>query len=522
MPRHGRLLLAASLIATAVFLVPATASAAGLIAAYEQYVTGKGFEIRIVNAATGAQLAVPAGVNTADDELHPALSADGRSLVFTRMRLLPKLNGDIVPPAERSLIWVRRDTGQTLAFNGGGGGTGAVYTPTGSPTSSTLAWGIRPEPPQINTATFDPEGTVKVARGGAVPATDAPPLWNDDIFASNVSATDVPQAASFPGLFSENISTASCHPCAARRDARYLTLSNHDPVTGAITKSVARLSLFGQLNNSVSDTSGTFNALTFGDNGVPAGHPSPRGGDGYVALDRAVGEDADIHSITYPGETQTTVAPAPITTTSPERMPAWSPDGIKLGFVRHAGGQRKLGIFDATPGIQTVVNAPVAIGAEAPSPQTRAFQNVYGGLSIANGPLSLAPIIRCDATCLAQLASATTTQPIPLTPKVTTTTKIGIFVARVTGKRKLLGRRAPRLRVLGKVPLGTARKGRRNRFRWNGKVNGKRLKRGTYLLTYRSLKGKRITNTSGSIRFKVARGGKVRQVRSEPLRTPQR
>ena len=255
---------------------------------------------------------------------------------------------------------------------------------------------------------------------------------------------------------------------------------------------------------------------------MPAGHPVARSGDGYVALDRAVGEDADIHSITYPGETQTTVAPAPITTASPERMPAWSPDSLKLGFVRHSGGQRKLGVFDATPGIQTVVNTPVGIGAEAPSPQTRAFQNVYGGISIANAPASTAPAITCDAACRAQIAGASGPQTIPLTPKVTTTTKIGIFVARVTGKRKLLGRTAPRLRVLGKVPLGTAKKGRRNRFRWNGKVNGKRLGRGTYLLTYRSLKGTRITNTSASVRFKIAKGGKLRQVRAEPVRTPKR
>ena len=32
------------------------------------------------------------------------------------------------------------------------------------------------------------------------------------------------------------------------------------------------------------------------------------------------------------------------------------------------------------------MNTPVGIGAEAPSPQTRAFQNVYGGISIANAP----------------------------------------------------------------------------------------------------------------------------------------
>jgi len=271
----------------------------------------------------------------------------------------------------------------------------------------------------------------------------------------------------------------------------------------------------------LSNSSGPLQVLTFGGNGAPASHPVPRSGDGYVALDRATGEDADIHSITYPGETQTTVAPAPITTTSPERLPAWSPDGIKLGFVRHSGGQRRLGIFDATPGIQTVVNTPVAIGAEAPTPQTRAFQNVYGGMSIANGPPSTGPVVICNSTCMAKLAGASTGSPIRLTPRVGARTSIGIFVVRVTGARTLLGRRTPRLRVVGKFPLGTAKRGR-NRLRWNGRINGKKLRRGTYLLTYRTLRGKRITNTSRSIRFKIAKGGKVRQVRAEPLRTPKR
>ena len=509
-------MLAAAAIAAGFLLAPATASAAGLIAAYEQYVTGKGFEIRLVNAATGTQIAVPAGVNTNDDELHPALSADGRSLVFTRMRLQPKLNGDIVPPAERSLIWVDRQTGATQAINGGSGGTGAVYT-SKTTTSSSLAWGHRPS--DVPSFVDAREGTRFVGRRASVSAPDAAPGSSGDIFAS-VTASDTPHAASIPDLFSDVIFGGGCDPCRASRTARYLSLSNHDPVTGAISRSVARLSLFGETG--AFRTFQTFNVLTFGDDGVPAGHPVPRSGDGYVALDRATGEDADIHSITYPGETQTTVAPSPITTTSPERMPAWSPDGIKLGFVRHSGGQRKLGIFDATPGIQTVVNTPVGIGAEAPSPQTRAFQNVYGGLSIANGPPSTGPIITCGTSCLSTLGTATLGSPVTLTPKVTTTTTIGIFVARVTGKRRLLGRSAPRLRVLGRVPLGIARKARRNRFRWDGKVNGKRLKRGTYLLTYRSLKGKRITNTSGSIRFRIAKGGKVRQVRREPVRTPKR
>ena len=507
-------MLAAAATAAVFVLAPATASAAGLIAAYEEYVTGQGFEIRIVNAATGAQLPVPAGVNTPADELHPALSPDGSSLVFSRMQLQPKLNGDIVPPTtNRNIFWVNRAAGTPQAA--GFQATGAVYT-SRSANSTSFATGLVPRA----TGGPFPEGSMLVATRHDVPVAAEKPVYREDILAS-VAVSDVPQAASFPNLFTTTIRDTTCNPCTASRTARYLTLSTHDPVSGAINKSIVRLSLFGLLDNDVFNDRGTFGVQEYGDNGAPAGHPVPRSVDGYVAMDRAVGEDANIHSITYPGETQTTVAPAPITTTSPERMPAWSPDGIKLGFVRHTGGQRKLGVFDSTPGIQTVLNTPVAIGAEAPSPQTRAFQNVYGGLSIANAPPSAAPGLQCDATCRARLANAGGSGLIPLTPIVTGPSKIGIFVARVTGKRKLLGRSAPRLRVVGKVPLGTAKKGR-NRFRWNGKVNGKRLKRGTYLLTYRSLKGTRITNTSGSIRFKIAKGGKVRQVRAEPLRTPKR
>jgi hypothetical protein len=104
---------------------------------------------------------------------------------------------------------------------------------------------------------------------------------------------------------------------------------------------------------------------------------------------------------------------------------------------------------------------------------------------------------------------------VVLTPTLstsTTTQTVGIFVVRVTGKRKLLGRTVPRIRPIGRVPLGATRKGR-NSFRWNGKVNGRRLKRGTYLLTYRALHGKRIVSTSGSIRFKVTRQGRIRGVK---------
>ncbi len=63
---------------------------------------------------------------------------------------------------------------------------------------------------------------------------------------------------------------------------------------------------------------------------------------------------------------------------------------------------------------------------------------------------------------------------------------VGIFVQRVIGHHELFGRRVPRLKVVGHVPLGRFRPGRRHAH-WNLKVNGRRLKPGTYQVTLRAL-----------------------------------
>jgi WD40-like Beta Propeller Repeat len=478
------------------------ASAAELLAAYDRYETGKGFEIGIVNAATGVARTLPAGVNTSDDELHPALTPDGRFLVFTRMKLLPKLNGDIVAPAARSLIRVDLQTGATTNL---GSATGAVFT--GGAQNPELAFGIPVEPLQCCSTPADPEGFHKVARSIRGTSTD-------DIHASvDTTRLDIPHAASIRNLFSATVTNQTCQQCPATRDARYLTLAYHDGVSGALQKSSVRLSLFG-MPSGPTISPATLSTLEFGTPEAPAGHAVPRNGDGYVAFDQVTGTQADIQSITHPGETTPTVAPAPVTTGDPERMPAWSPDGLKLGFVRTTGGRRKLAVFDLTPGLQTIVNPVIDLGADAPTPQTRQFQSVYGGLSLAEAPASTA--VTCTSNCQAVFAASNANR-ISLNPNVLRRISgqtVGIFVVRVTGRtRTVLGRSQPRIKVVGRVPLGPVDNGR-NRFRWNGRVNGKRLTAGTYLLTYRALKGARVTTTSGSIRFTITRGGKIRSVRA--------
>jgi hypothetical protein len=106
---------------------------------------------------------------------------------------------------------------------------------------------------------------------------------------------------------------------------------------------------------------------------------------------------------------------------------------------------------------------------------------------------------------------------VNLTPtaatKTTKGTKIGIILARVKGTTTLLGRKVPKIQALGRVPLGKAKKGR-NSFKWNGKVNGRTLTKGTFLLTFRALTAaNRVRTTSESLRFNVSRKGKISAVR---------
>jgi hypothetical protein len=486
-------------VVVAAGLSPATASAAGLVAAYDRYEPGKGFEIGLVNVGTGQAIPVPAAVNTTDDELHPTLSPDGRFLVFMRMRLLPKLNGDIVAPPDRALFRLDRQSGAVAALNLGAA-AGPVFT------GSVLAWGIPP--------VFENPFTI-VARhalftGGllGVQTRDPATPFTTTVAAPAGQQFDVTHAAVVPNV-SQNPNTL------ALQHARYLGIAITDATTGALVKGLAELSVFREEGGGGVGSGG--GGPQFGAPGSPASHPVARKDDRYTALDLANGDDVDIQTISSATETTLTPAPSPITTSAPERMPAWSPDGIRLGFVRTANGRRTLVVFDATPGIQNALNAPIDIGADAPTPQTRAFQSTWGGLSLAlSSALDDVPTVTCVARCLIAAVPAGP-GPLTLLPRVSLTTRgqtIGIFVARVIGTRKLLGRTTPRIRVVGRVPLGRTVNGV-NRFRWNGEVAGRRLTPGTYLLTYRALKKARVLSVSGSIRVTVAKGGKVVRLRPQ-------
>jgi hypothetical protein len=249
-------------------------------------------------------------------------------------------------------------------------------------------------------------------------------------------------------------------------------------------------------------------------------HATPRVTDGHIALDitPSTGPLADIVTIQFPGDSAVTAMPAPVKSPDAERMPAWSPDGKELGFIRTtgpAGAQtRKLLVFDSSFGIQSIVNPAVDIAPEVPTEALRLFQNTWGNLSLARASSVDSVALSCGVCGPGVVAGQATGPGIALRPVINQAGgKIGIIIARLVGKRRLFSRTVPRVRAVGRVPLGAARS-RRPLFHWNGRVNGRRLGAGTYFLTFRAVtRRSRVLDTSRSIRFTLTRSGRVTGVR---------
>lgn len=502
-------LASVALAALAALLISVPAQAAGgLNAAYERYEIGNGFELRILDVATGTVIPMPPGVNTSADEVHPTLSHDGRYLTFMRTQLVPKLNGDIVPPAERGLFMLDRNAGNVTALSTPGSKSGPVFRVNSASSTGGLSWGV------AHTSETTPNCCTKTTVSQYSDFTNG-------AFGSSVSS-DFGAPLTAPAGSSNVTTHAATHtvtdtsfvtgmPQTVR--ARYLTIATIDGVTGALGSSAAQMTDQRNPPGGIG-TDGRF--TNFGDAATPGGHPVPRPSDGYVALHRATGSEADIQTLSWPQETQTTVAPSPITTTDAERMPAWSPDSLRLAFARTVGDRRKLLIYDLTPGIQNTLNPPLDMGADAPTPQLRAYQSTWGSLSISAAPPATAPpTLSCTGVCATRIVSTAPGVPLgPVATRVKKAMNIGIFVVRVTGTRKVLGVKLAKIVPVGRVPLGRLRNGK-NAFRWNGKVAGKRLRRGTYLLTFRSLAKQRVLSTSDSVRLTVNGRGKVLRAKRE-------
>jgi hypothetical protein len=84
---------------------------------------------------------------------------------------------------------------------------------------------------------------------------------------------------------------------------------------------------------------------------------------------------------------------------------------------------------------------------------------------------------------------------------------IGLFVQHVVGHHRLLGRRVPSLKPVGRIPLGQFRRGR-HKIHWQAVVNGRHLRRGLYQFTVRALtKSGKIRDLGKPRQLRVRTGG---------------
>jgi hypothetical protein len=163
-----------------------------------------------------------------------------------------------------------------------------------------------------------------------------------------------------------------------------------------------------------------------------------------------------------------TFLPTLIDSPADESRPAFSPDSRYLGFIRRgADGHERVFVFDNQT--QTLINEA---GADL-GPVIQGIRNT-GNLS-----LYVRTLLKTTLVSGSGLIGFDLIDP----------TRVGILVQRVAGTHKLFGRTVPKLVPVGRVPLGSFKKGH-GKVRWNLRVGGRRLKPGRYQVTVRAVNAK--------------------------------
>jgi hypothetical protein len=146
-----------------------------------------------------------------------------------------------------------------------------------------------------------------------------------------------------------------------------------------------------------------------------------------------------------------------------ETRPAFTPDGRYIGFIRdEANGHERVYVFDTET--QTLIDSD---GSDL---------GLVATLDTGNLSLYEKPVLK--VTNFPQLGSVVTNLAVAA--------PIGLFVQRVLGHHRLLGRRVPSLKPVGRIPLGQFQRGR-HKIHWQAVVNGHRLRPGLYQFTVRAL-----------------------------------
>lgn len=158
-----------------------------------------------------------------------------------------------------------------------------------------------------------------------------------------------------------------------------------------------------------------------------------------------------------------------------EAAPASTTDGRYLSWIEYkanlADAQPRIVVYDTLT--QGLVQEP---GRSIPGrvPDAHALAEVADQTAIAS--FTLPPTVQINR------------QVPTLQGTLKVKAPVGIVVHKVVGKTTIGDRRVDQLRLVGRVPLGTRKKGK-STIKWDGRVAGKRLTAGTYRVTLRALQG---------------------------------
>jgi WD40-like Beta Propeller Repeat len=432
--------VAAVLAAVAGTLAIGAPADANIIAAVEQPAGGSrtDLDIALYDATAGTRLSLPASVNTTDDELHPSLTPDGRLLVFERSN---------ATAGTHRIVIVDTSAGASAdLFSGFEAAQVPPATPAISPDANTVITGRQ---------------TV---------------TGSDSNFHHLLTVTDV---SSFPGTTTGPFPHQTIDP-GSNGIGTGQTLEPALGPSGLVAYEVRVPGLTPGLGLA---TLGTAGECGLGEGDAEFSQPAFAAASTANMLYTRRSAPGAIH----PGDIwfaplalsgvcrisgSPTKLPAIVNTSSQdEARPALTPDGRYVGFVRHesdSSGHSVLFIWDSLT--QTLVNsAGVDLGVLTP----REID-----LIAARGNLSLrvSLVLRLTSISLSGVVSAQLVSPA----------SIGILVQRVVGHHRVLGRRAPKLQLVGRVPLGHFKRGHMS-TRWDHRVDGRSLRPGLYQVTVRAL-----------------------------------
>jgi hypothetical protein len=459
-------------LAAAALLLPATARA-DLLAAYDRVTSAGQLDIALINASTGAPVALPAGVNTAAREFHPSLSPDARRLTFVRQTFERRGSDQILQAVNRIHV-VDLRTGAALTPSSLAAGDDRTTTPSFAADGATIVAGRHPAAPVT-----DDRIAVIGATSGSVSFVDS---GFDEVVNSPEGLALQALACNFGSCF--QVAAKTLNPVASPSGAvRAWELATTGGAAGDdATIVVRRGSAQATLPEAGDQTPGRWSHPTVATGSLVAAQFERAGAGGVLA-------PGDLHVLDVASRTQTTDFPG-INSPLNEHFPAFLADGRMLAFLRTtSAGREQLVLYDTD--IAKPLNASQADIGPAPSTDTLGtIRRRQGGLSLAR--LTPPPTITCDAACQAGIASLQVG---------TTGTKIGILVQRVLGSG-----RGARLRFERRIPLGYHRPGR---FR----TRLPRLADGTYQLAARTLTARnKVKDVSRPIRVRV-RNGTYRRVR---------